>query len=995
MLRYRRYRVFLIFAVILTLVFVRLRNTRDWAQYPLGADPDDTPSQKEDSFGGSSPARTTAPAQIEKPKEIPTSKTQQRLPSSSPTPKGFALSTPAAAKPISTPESISVPQIVLPDREPLPPTKVSIEEEGLNLHPVAPPGRQELPTWSAVPTTIHWEKQTEHFPVPTESIIHLPTGIPVKIPKIQHNFNDETPTVKINREKRQSRVKEEFKKAWTGYQKHAWLHDELSPVTGNFRDPFCGWAATLVDALDTLWIMGLEDEFEEAAKAIDSIDFTTSPRGDIPMFETTIRYLGGLLAAYDVSGGKYPNLLAKAEELGEILIGAFDTPNRMPVLYYRWKPTFASQPHRAGQRSNLAELGSLSMEFTRLAQLTKDHRYYDAIARITIALSDWQDRGTQLPGVFPDNVDASGCNRTSPVQLPKSISGEAPTSPVNNAEEPIGFQPVSPDTVKEPKPRKKKVKGDTNDHMLEVQVLPGEPSKAQILGWAEDLPIKDKKKKVQKRDVIEERSPIVDTATPATPDPPIDTITGLPLDIPAAQAAVGHAVGEWDCVAQGLEPASPGRGRFSMGGGQDSTYEYFPKEYLLLGGLDETYRKMYLKTIDAIRKWMLYRPMVPDNRDILFSGSVLTMGEPELDLMLSGDVEHLTCFIGGMVGMSAKIFGIEGDLEIAKRLADGCVWAYESTLTGIMPEGATVMPCKSSAHCTWNETLYHEFLDPIGPQRDENLRRYLENKAAREAEEEEQRQNKAAALKTEAELSNANSAGSAEVVSDEILDELPDHPGSAALRNDDPVSLHKRGSGDVPAARGAASQDLPPVKSMYQQKAEHTESELASMAEVGRTASNIPVHPHAASTTPTKTQVFYDPGQPLSHKEYVQQIIAQQSLPPGFVSIKSRKYILRPEAIESVWYMYRITGDETWQDKGWRMFESIINATSTEYGHSAIYDVLDSDHFQIDEMESFWLAETLKYFYLLYSTPDVISLDEWVLNTEAHPFKRPAEGVKL
>ena len=77
------------------------------------------------------------------------------------------------------------------------------------------------------------------------------------------------------------------------------------------------------------------------------------------------------------------------------------------------------------------------------------------------------------------------------------------------------------------------------------------------------------------------------------------------------------------------------------------------------------------------------------------------------------------------------------------------------------------------------------------------------------------------------------------------------------------------------------------------------------------------------------------------------------------------------------------------------MFESIINATSTEYGHSAIYDVLDSDHFQIDEMESFWLAETLKYFYLLYSTPDVISLDEWVLNTEAHPFKRPAEGVKL
>jgi len=86
--------------------------------------------------------------------------------------------------------------------------------------------------------------------------------------------------------------------------------------------------------------------------------------------------------------------------------------------------------------------------------------------------------------------------------------------------------------------------------------------------------------------------------------------------------------------------------------------------------------------------------------------------------------------------------------------------------------------------------------------------------------------------------------------------------------------------------------------------------------------------------------------------------------------------------------MYRITGDASWQDKGWKMFESIINATSSKYGHSAIYDVTSEEPNQIDEMESFWLAETLKYFYLLYSTPDTVSLDEWVLNTEAHPFKR-------
>lgn len=99
--------------------------------------------------------------------------------------------------------------------------------------------------------------------------------------------------------------------------------------------------------------------------------------------------------------------------------------------------------------------------------------------------------------------------------------------------------------------------------------------------------------------------------------------------------------------------------------------------------------------------------------------------------------------------------------------------------------------------------------------------------------------------------------------------------------------------------------------------------------------------------------------------------------------------IIRPEAIESVWYMYRITGDTEWQEKGWRMFEAVIAASNTTYGHSAVDGVATGNLEIADQMESFWLAETLKYFYLLYTTPDTLSLDDWVLNTEAHPFKRP------
>ena len=87
--------------------------------------------------------------------------------------------------------------------------------------------------------------------------------------------------------------------------------------------------------------------------------------------------------------------------------------------------------------------------------------------------------------------------------------------------------------------------------------------------------------------------------------------------------------------------------------------------------------------------------------------------------------------------------------------------------------------------------------------------------------------------------------------------------------------------------------------------------------------------------------------------------------------------------------MYRITGDPSWQEKGWKMFESIIAWTRTPIGNTAIDDVAGEKPTQLDNMESFWIAETLKYFYLLFSDPDVISLDEWVLNTEAHPFRRP------
>lgn len=61
------------------------------------------------------------------------------------------------------------------------------------------------------------------------------------------------------------------------------------------------------------------------------------------------------------------------------------------------------------------------------------------------------------------------------------------------------------------------------------------------------------------------------------------------------------------------------------------------------------------------------------------------------------------------------------------------------------------------------------------------------------------------------------------------------------------------------------------------------------------------------------------------------------------------------------------------------MFVAIQNYTRATWGNTAIQDVTDPNPYGLDEMESFWLAETLKYFYLLFSDPSVVSLDEYVL----------------
>lgn len=96
-------------------------------------------------------------------------------------------------------------------------------------------------------------------------------------------------------------------------------------------------------------------------------------------------------------------------------------------------------------------------------------------------------------------------------------------------------------------------------------------------------------------------------------------------------------------------------------------------------------------------------------------------------------------------------------------------------------------------------------------------------------------------------------------------------------------------------------------------------------------------------------------------------------------------YILRPEVVESYMYLWRQTHNPIYREWGWEVVMALEKYCRTEGGFSGIQDVYSSLPNHDNKQQTFFLAETLKYLYLLFSEDDMLSLEDWVFNTEAHP----------
>eukprot|EP01062_Namystynia_karyoxenos_P082980 TRINITY_DN9450_c0_g3_i1.p1 TRINITY_DN9450_c0_g3~~TRINITY_DN9450_c0_g3_i1.p1 ORF type:complete len:614 (+),score=111.09 TRINITY_DN9450_c0_g3_i1:88-1929(+) len=183
---------------------------------------------------------------------------------------------------------------------------------------------------------------------------------------------------------RLERVREMFSHAWRGYADGAWGHDELRPVSNKTNDSWGGWGVTILDALDTLALLGLSDELAAARRHVAALDWSHT-KGDHSVFETTIRHLGGLLGAYTLTGDRLYR--DKAVQLADRLLPAFRTPSgallpRVDIRTGKAKPAYVP---------SLAEVGSVQLEFTYLSQLTGNSSYALAANRFFEII--WDLRG--------------------------------------------------------------------------------------------------------------------------------------------------------------------------------------------------------------------------------------------------------------------------------------------------------------------------------------------------------------------------------------------------------------------------------------------------------------------------------------------------------------------------------------------------------------------------------------------------------------------------
>uniref|UniRef100_A0A8C7UXS4 alpha-1,2-Mannosidase n=1 Tax=Oncorhynchus mykiss TaxID=8022 RepID=A0A8C7UXS4_ONCMY len=247
----------------------------------------------------------------------------------------------------------------------------------------------------------------------TDSDSNVAVGTEEKIlTKIRKDHEKALVEAKDTLQKRPDEIKQDIQDekdkmmtfAWDSYKRYAWGSNELRPVSkqghsSNLFGEYLSPGATIVDALDTLYIMEMFEDFDMATEWVEkNLDFNVN--AEVSVFEVNIRFVGGLLSAYYLSGKEV--FRRKAIELGEKLLPAFKTPTGIPWALLNLKSGIGRNwPWASGGSSILAEYGTLHLEFMHLSKLSGNPAFAEKVMNIRKVLN----RLDKPQGLYPNYLN--------------------------------------------------------------------------------------------------------------------------------------------------------------------------------------------------------------------------------------------------------------------------------------------------------------------------------------------------------------------------------------------------------------------------------------------------------------------------------------------------------------------------------------------------------------------------------------------------------------
>lgn len=215
---------------------------------------------------------------------------------------------------------------------------------------------------------------------------------------------------------RRDYVKKMMRHAWDNYVTYAWGKNELRPVSKRWHSSSIfgssSMGATIVDSLDTLYIMGMTEEFEKAKKWVESNLDMSKMSGDVSVFETNIRYVGGLLSAYAFTGEQI--FKDKVVSIVDHLLPAFNTPTGIPYALINMQTGLAKNfGWASGGSSILSEFGTLHMEFAYLSDITGNPVYKEKVEKVRDFVQNMKRPNKLYPNYLHPKTGKWGQQHTS------------------------------------------------------------------------------------------------------------------------------------------------------------------------------------------------------------------------------------------------------------------------------------------------------------------------------------------------------------------------------------------------------------------------------------------------------------------------------------------------------------------------------------------------------------------------------------------------------